>query len=89
MKITDLYIKLKELEVDSNAYSLNGEVKDESYILEPDPRGGVWFFYSERGLRTGERFFDKESEATIFLLDVLLSDRTVSRKQTTNNQSTT
>ena len=44
--------------IDANAYSLNGEQRDETYVL--DRRGSNWVVhYSERGLETGIQQFDR------------------------------
>lgn len=64
--------------IDPTAYSLEGGLPSECYVLEQ--RGHRWYvFYSERGQRTGEREFDTESAAGAHLYDVLVE--AVGRKQ--------
>jgi hypothetical protein len=58
--------------VRDDAYSLDGEC-DESMCLEPVTRGWA-VYYSERGLRSGERRFATEDEACQFLAARLLAD---------------
>jgi hypothetical protein len=66
---------LSQENVDPAAYDLDGRAADETYVLEPSD-GSFTVFYSERGLRTGERRFDTEDEACRHLLDLLLRDST-------------
>jgi hypothetical protein len=58
--------------VRDDAYSLDGD-RDESMCLEPIT-GGWAVYYSERGLRSGERRFATEDEACQFLAARLLAD---------------
>lgn len=58
--------------VREDAYSLDGD-RDESMCLEP-VTGGWAVYYSERGLRSGERRFETEDEACQFLAARLLAD---------------
>ncbi len=59
--------------VRDDAYSLDGTLQDESMCLEA-VTGGWAVFYSERGLRSGERVFETEDEACQFLAGRLLAD---------------
>lgn len=53
---------LADLGIDSNSYSLRGECTNETLCLEEGY--GKWsIYYSERGLRTKEEFFDSEEIA--------------------------
>jgi hypothetical protein len=45
--------------VDPAAYDIDGRAAAETYVLQPSG-GSFAVFYSERGLRTGERRFDTE-----------------------------
>jgi hypothetical protein len=58
--------------VRDDAYSLSGD-RGESMCLEP-VAGGWAVYYSERGLRSGERLFETEDEACQFLASRLLAD---------------
>ncbi len=59
--------------VRTDSYSIEGELRDESMCLEAKA-GGWAVFYSERGLRSGERWFETEDEACDFLAQRLLAD---------------
>jgi hypothetical protein len=56
-----------------DAYSLSGQVNDESLCLLPELDGWT-VFYSERGGRTGPRHFETEAEACDFIATRLLAD---------------
>jgi hypothetical protein len=53
-----------------NAYALDGSVPEEAMCLLP-VTGGWTVFYSERGQRSGERWFETEDEACDFLAERL------------------
>jgi len=59
--------------VRADAYSIDGSVKDEALCLVAGA-GGWFVFYSERGLRSGERKFETEDDACDFLARRLLAD---------------
>lgn len=66
--------------VDPSAYSLDGGMPFEAYVLEP--RASDWaVYYSERGLRSGEVVFQTEDEACAHLLDLVLRDSTTRRER--------
>lgn len=78
MNSSALHALLEQENMDPAAYDLTGHARDETYVLES--AGGTWtVFFSERGLRTGERRFDHEDDACRHLLDLLLRDRTTRR----------
>jgi len=58
-----------------SAYSLDGGLPFERYVLSI-VTGGWSVYYSERGERVGETFFDTEDEACSFLFDKLVRDPT-------------
>jgi hypothetical protein len=58
-----------------DAYSLDGVLPDERYVLEL-VEGGWCVYYSERGHRTGDVSFDTADEACAHLLDLLVRDST-------------
>jgi hypothetical protein len=70
MSLQDL---LDRERVRRDSYDLDGSAHDESLCLEPGA-GGWIAFYSERGNRTGERWFETEHEACDFLANRLLAD---------------
>lgn len=66
--------------VDPGAYSLEGGMPFEAYVLER--RVSNWaVYYSERGLRSGEVVFNSEDEACSYFLDLVLRDLTTRRRQ--------
>ena len=76
----DLYVNRNALQallrgegVRPDAYVLDGTVRDEAMCMQP-AEGGWTIFYSERGQRTGERWFETEDEACDFLAQRLLAD---------------
>lgn len=80
MRTSDLKLKLEESGIRADSYSIGGFVKNEALILEPST-GNEWrIYYSERGLRTGERVFPTEDEACQCLYEMLLRDPTVKRR---------
>lgn len=70
---TSLRALLDSERVRRDAYAIDGSVADEALCLQPT-RGGWMVFYSERGLRTGERWFETEHEACDYLAARLLAD---------------
>ena len=66
---------LRESGIRDQAYDLDGEYVDEAYVLARD--GIEWaVFYSERGLRSGLRRFQTETEACEYLRTLLINDPT-------------
>jgi len=80
MKRTDLVAALDDLGIDPRAYWLGEGPRDERYCLE-DQRSTWAVYYSERGLRTGERHFGSEHEACTYLLTLIDGDPTTRRSR--------
>jgi len=80
MDRTDLIRALDQLDVDPRAYCLDDGPRDERYCLE-DQRSAWAVYYSERGLRTGERLFADEQEACAYLLTLIDADPTTRRSR--------
>jgi hypothetical protein len=74
MNISELKMALEKTNVDPYFASLDGEVKAESLVLERPESGGWCVYYSERGQRTGERWFITEEEACQYIFDSLSRD---------------
>ena len=56
-------------------YSLEPGFHADQYVLEENH--GVWsVYYSERGIRLGEKIFNNEEEACDYFLEVLSKDPT-------------
>jgi hypothetical protein len=65
---------LRRLRIRANAYSLNGGLPDERYVLSAE-KNGIWAVYgSERGERVAERRFTSEATACKYLLFLVLRD---------------
>jgi hypothetical protein len=80
MNKTELKTKLEQTGVYAEAYSLDGGLPNERYVLCQEANGRWEVYYSERGQKSGLRSFDSESTACQFFLDHLLKDPTVRRK---------
>src|SRR4051812_35209693 len=76
----ELLETLERLDIDANAFSLGGGHPVEKYCLSPEARGQWSAYYSERGLRTGLKFFSSEDEACRYLLQWMLDDPTTRRR---------
>jgi hypothetical protein len=63
MKIHQLQEAVRLANINEHFISYPGEMKDESYVLEKKNDHSWNVYYSERGQRTGERFFTSEEEA--------------------------
>ncbi len=74
MTISDLEKKLKAAHIRTDCYSITGEVKNEALILEKRCESQWLIYYSERGLKTGERFFDKEEDACACFFEMAIRD---------------
>ena len=77
MKTFELEQELQGHGIRSDTYSLDGTVKNEALVLEPSTGNGGRIYYSERGLRTGEKAFPTEEDACSCFLEMLLRDPTV------------
>jgi len=74
MNILQLKEALEKADVDAYFASLEGEIRDECFILERPESGGWCVYYSERGQRTGEHWFINEDEACHFIFSRLSKD---------------
>ena len=63
MNLQELQQRLISSNIPADAYSLSGGLPSEVYCIEQNSDGLWYTYYSERGLRTGERAFKTESEA--------------------------
>lgn len=80
MTKTELKTKLEQADVYAEAYSLDGGLPNERYVLSQGVNGRWDVYYSERGQKSGLRSFDSESAACQFFFDHVLKDPTVRRK---------
>lgn len=80
MNKTELKTALEKANVYTVAYSLDGGLPNERYVLSQEPNGKWAVYYSERGQKTSLRFFDSEPIACQFFLEYVLQDSTVKRK---------
>ena len=73
LTVNSLHDLLDSRGVRADSYSLNGGFPNERYCI--DRNGLRWtVYYSERGVETGRREFDTESDACQHLLSLLLPD---------------
>ena len=74
MNKATLQARLDQARVLAEAYSLDGDLPNERYVLSQEGSGSWEVYYSERGLKTNRHSFDSESAACEFLLDQILND---------------
>jgi len=73
--VFELKKRLNLFGVDKNSYSIEKNLEDEKYCLEKI--GEKWYFYyGERGLRTGQQIFDTEHDACEYMYSQLINDPT-------------
>lgn len=73
MNISDLKHRLLKFGIRDDAFEIEGKFADEAYILKKE--NDRWFvYYTERGLKTGLREFDSESEACNYFFGLVTSD---------------
>jgi len=80
MNKNELECQLQQAGVCSAAYSLDGGLPNERYVLSREPNGRWAVYYSERGQKTGLRDFDSESSACHFFFEYILQDSTTRQK---------
>ncbi len=61
MTINELQVKLDELNISKELYSLQGGLPNEKLCLVKEDTWKI--YYSERGSRTGEKAYESEEEA--------------------------
>lgn len=67
-------------DISERAYSLEGGNPSERYCLSQNYN--IWsVYYSERGLKTGEKIFLNEHEACKYLLEILIADPTTRKER--------
>lgn len=79
MNIEELKLMLNRLHIRSDAYSLEGEVCDECYILLKEGTAKWEVYYSERGVKLSSKTFNNEAEACEELFRRLENDPTVKK----------
>jgi len=78
--IAELKARLDQAGINKRAYSFDGDLPDERYVLSQEPNE-IWeVYYSERGNKNELRLFFSESDACQFFLDLLVKDPTTRRK---------
>lgn len=79
MNRAELAIKLEQSGVSPEAYSLDGGLPNECYVLDRESNERWTVYYSERGQKSGYRSFDSESAACQYFLERVLRDPTARR----------
>ena len=74
MKVAELSKELQKLDIDELSYSIGYTSDSEKYVIDSIPNGKWVTYYSEKGLRTGERTFDSEEEACNYFIQTLKRD---------------
>jgi hypothetical protein len=80
MNKIELKNELERAEVNPKAYSLDGGLPDERYVLSQEPDGRWAVYYSERGQKSGLRYFDNEPTACQYFLEIVIRDPTTRGK---------
>lgn len=75
MNTEELQAVLEARGIRARSYSLGSGDQNERYCLERS-RGGWAVFYSERGERNDERWFEAEDAACDYLLQIIMEDPT-------------
>ena len=77
--VTELQKVFERENIRAHAYDLNGSNVGEQYVMELRPDG--WsVYYSERGGKNDEMWFDTEAEACRELMQRVLRDPTTRRR---------
>ena len=76
----ELKTKLEQAGVCVEAYSLDGGLPNERYVLSHEANGRWVVYYSERGQKGSLRSFDLESAACQYFLEHILEDPTARRR---------
>ena len=80
MNKQELRKRLMEEGVMESAYSLEGGLPWDQYVLSEDSAGNWSVYYSERGEKLGLRTFRTEDEACLYMLQRILADPTTRRR---------
>jgi hypothetical protein len=76
MNVKELLIKLLNIGVRRDAFSLDGGLPSEAYCL--NNQVGRWeVYYSEKGQKSGLQFFDNEDDACRAFLNLIMADESV------------
>lgn len=71
MNVIELGVKLNEVGVHGDVYSLSGGLPNERHVLGCE--NGKWeVYYSERGMKSNLRQFENEGGACQYMLDLLI-----------------
>ncbi|HLK54615.1 MAG TPA: hypothetical protein VKU42_14235 [Candidatus Angelobacter sp.] len=76
----ELKSKLEQAGIRAEAYSFDGGLPNEQYVISNEGNGRWETYYSERGGKTGLRSFNSETAACESFLEWLLKDHTTKRK---------
>jgi len=74
MNVNQLEIELNNLGVPQNYYSINGNLKSDTYTLNKVYSKWEYFYFDEKGNKEGYRTFDNEDEACKYLLEKLKNE---------------
>ncbi len=75
MDINKLRNALDNIGISRKSYSLNGEQRPNTYILEEVYERWRFFYFNEKGEYKLERWFNSEKEACEFLLNTFIDER--------------
>jgi hypothetical protein len=80
----ELIAKLNILGVDSNLYSLDGELNPDCIILYNSYNDWTVFYLDERGVRNDEKIFHSESKAYEYIYKLFKESKDLEKKNSRN-----
>lgn len=74
MDIRQLEIELNNLGVPKHYYSINGNLKSDTYVLNHVYSKWEYFYFDEKGNQEGYKCFNDENKACEYLLEKLKAE---------------
>lgn len=74
MTIVEFKKKLKQLNIPKSWYSIDGDIKSDTHILNKVHTYWEYFYFDEKGEEQGYVRFDNEAEACDYLYHILIED---------------
>lgn len=80
MTLTELQIKLIDLDISPGSYSLQGDLESDRIIVRAEH--GIWkvFYFDERGNRNEGQDFDSESKACEYVYEYFVREKEFTKK---------
>lgn len=79
MKVENIEAFLANHRISKSSYSLFGSSSGDKYCIESGKNG--WeVYYNERGIKINTKYFEEESNACKYFLEIVLSDNSTKEK---------